>query len=382
MVPNRTENLAERELALKWNPLLGWRGAKDITRDHQSNRYYYNCSRLNLMDAPEQPVRLETSLTLLGNSREAVLDGLEQVFKISSWLDFPFTVDEVAEYFLPGLNLTGDQLTLLFADRVIDLPFTLRDRYLLTHTSQSIVSRAERRLFSVAKLESASNFTHMLNRLVPWIEMIAVTGSVAYGSSRKWDDIDLFIVTKRDRMWLSLSIALVLVRLGKLLRIRDSHLLSFCLSYVHDDLGFLQESAKSRFAPLFARELLKAQPLVGIRKYKQVLEDNEWIKLVHKVAYISKMSELHEPESSNTGTATHESFSFFLQWADGIAFVFLSGYLKIRSHITNAKLKSEGLEFRVFDPVMNRHSCMYISNLYRWLHQLWDRQRQQSNSVT
>ena len=334
------------------------------------------------MDTSEQSLRLETCLWLPDESREAVLDGLEQVFKISSWLDFPFTVDEVAEYFLPGLNLTGDQLSGLFTDGVIDLPFTLRDRYLLTHTSQSIVSRAERKLFSTAKLESASNFTRMLNRLIPWIEMVAVTGSVAYGSARKWDDIDLFVVTKRDRLWLSLSVALILVRLGKLLRIRNSNLLSFCLSYVHDDLGFLQESAKSKFAPLFARELLKAQPLVGIQKYKQILEDNEWIKLVHKTAYISKMSELHKSESLNTGTTTHERFSFFLQWANGVAFVFLRGYLRIRSHITNAKLKSEGLEFRVFDPVMNRHSCMYISNLYRWLHQLWNRQRQQSNSVT
>lgn len=333
------------------------------------------------MNAPEQPVPLEPSLSLSGDSREAVLAGLEQVFKISSWLDFPFTVDEVAEYFLPGLNLTGDQLSGLFADRVVDLPFTLHDRYLLTHTSQSIVSRAERRLFSAAKLESASRFTRMLTRLVPWIEMIAVTGSVAYGSARKWDDIDLFIVTRRNRLWLSLSIALILVRLGKLLRIRNSNLLSFCLSYVHDDLGFLQESSKSKFAPLFARELLKARPLVGIRKYKQILEDNEWIKLVHKTAYTSKMNELHEPES-NKDILTHERFSFFLQWADDIAFVFLRGYLKIRSHITNAKLKSEGREFRVFDPVMNKHSCMYVSNLYRWLRQLWDRQRQQTNSVT
>jgi|SRR5208282_765499 len=333
------------------------------------------------MTGIEQSAPLDPSLWL-NNSTATVRDELEQVFRISSWLDFPFTVDEVAEYFLPGLNLTGDQVKALFTDRAIDLPFTLRDRYLLTDISQSIVSRAERKLFSSAKLESASRFTSTLTRLVPWIEMIAVTGSVAYGSARKWDDIDLFMVTKRDRLWLSLSLALILVRLGKLLRIRDTGLWSFCLSYVHDDLGFLQESSKSKFAPLFARELLKAQPLVGIRRYKQILEDNEWVKLVHKTAYTSKMSQLHDPESSNKGTVTHERFSFFLQWADGIVFVFLRGYLKIRSHIANTKLTSEGQEFRVFDQVMNRHSCMYVSNLYRWLQQLCSGQRQETSIRT
>jgi len=319
----------------------------------------------------EQSVQLDPSFWM-NNSTTTVREELEQVFRISSWLDFPFTVDEVAEYFLPGLNLTGDQVKALFTERAIDLPFTLLDRYLLTDISQSIVSRAERKLFSAAKLESASRFATTLSRLVPWIEMIAVTGSVAYGSARKWDDIDLFVVTKEDRLWLSLSLALVLIRLGKLLRIRDADLLSFCLSYVHDDIGFLQESSKSKFAPLFARELLKAKPLVGTRKYKQILEGNEWIKLVHKTAYTSKISELHDPELSDKGRVAHERFSFFfLQWADGVAFVFLAAYLKIRSHITNTKLKSEGKEFRVFDQVMNRHSCMYVSNLYRWLQQLW-----------
>ncbi len=318
----------------------------------------------------EQPAPLDLSVWL-NNSASTVRAELEQVFRISSWLDFPFTVDEVAEYFLPGLNLTGDQVKALFTDRAIDLPFTLHDRYLLTDISQSIVSREERKLFSSAKLESASRFTSTLTRLVPWIEMVAVTGSVAYGSARKWDDIDLFMVTKRNRLWLSLSLALILVRLGRLLRIRDADLLSFCFSYVHDDLGFLQESSKSKFTPLFARELLKAQPLIGIRRYKQILECNEWVKLVHKSAYTSKMNELHDSETSDKCTVTHERFSFFLQWADGITFVFLRGYLKIRSHITNTKLKSKGLEFRVFDQVMTIHSCVYISNLYRWLQQLW-----------
>lgn len=328
----------------------------------------------------EQSTLLDTSLCL-NNSATAVRDELEQVFKISSWLDFPFTVDEVAEYFLPGLNLTGDQVKALFTDGAIDLPFTLRDRYLLTDISQSIVMRTERKLFSAAKLESASRFASALTRLVPWIEMVAVTGSVAYGSARKWDDIDLFMVTKRDRLWLSLSLALILVRLGKLLRIRDTDLLPFCLSYAHDDLGFLQESSKSKYSPLFARELLKAQPLVGIHRYKQILEGNEWVRLVHKTAYSSKMNEL-PLESSNKGTSAHERFSFFLQWADGIVFVLLKGYLNIRSHIINTKLKSEGQEFRVFDQVMNRHSCMYVSNLYRWLQQLWSAQRQETGVRT
>jgi len=157
--------------------------------------------------------------------------------------------------------------------------------------------------------------------------------------------------------------------------------MSFCLSYVHDDLGFLQESSKNKSAPFFARELLKAQPLVGIKKYRQILEDNEWVKLVHKTAYLSKMRDLSCDPSSDK-QSHHDRFVIFARWADGVAFVMLSGYLKIRAYLTNNKLRSEGREFRVFEPVMSEHSCMYISNLYRWLQQLWSGQRQETSIRT
>jgi len=105
----------------------------------------------------EQSASLDPSLWM--NSTTTVRDEREQVFRISSWLDFPFTVDEVAEYFLPGLNLTGDQVKALFTERAIDLPFTLRDRYLLTDISQSIIEMKRSR-----NLRSFSSLVESLSR--------------------------------------------------------------------------------------------------------------------------------------------------------------------------------------------------------------------------
>ena len=189
---------------------------------------------------------------------EKLHSDLRKVYQVSSYLDFPFTANEVADYFLPAMNISGSQLQqLLTLKRFADIPFQASGGYLLTHHGQSLLERVERERMSSAKLNSAKNFAAILSKGIPFIETIAVTGSVAYGSAEKWDDIDLFIVTKRKRLWISALMMLVYVRLTKLFRLRPAHLSQFCLSYVHDELGIAGEESRNMYSPLFGEKYSK-----------------------------------------------------------------------------------------------------------------------------
>lgn len=303
-----------------------------------------------------------------------IREEFEKVRKLSEYLNFPFTSDEVADYFLPGINITGEQLrSMIFEGSFPDVPITLRGGYIITSATQSESSRQERERISAAKLDSATGFATVLKRLIPFIRTIAVTGSVAYGSADQWDDIDLFIVTKRNRLWLTAFLTLILVRLNKLLGLRPSHLLPFCLSYVHDEEGFATESQKNRANSLFARELLKAKPVAGPDEYRKILEENDWVGRFYSSSYATKLRGLHQ---GNGGQVTKfngglQSLSALLDWAEGIAFAFLSRYLYVRAYLTNLKLESEGHSFRVFQPKMSAGSCIYTSHFYEWLRGLW-----------
>jgi hypothetical protein len=302
-------------------------------------------------------------------------DGLEKVFRVSEYLKFPFTLDEVANYFLPRRNLTAEQLrSILSGTKFPDIRFYVKDGYLLTNPNQLDSSRLEREKMSAAKLGSAASFAGVLRRAVPFIRTVAVTGSVAYGSADRWDDIDLFIVTRRNRLWLSAFMTLVLVRLNKLLDLRPPHLSLFCLSYVHDEEGFEHESQMNRKNPLFARELLKARPVTGVDQYKQILESNDWVGVFHSVAYAAKLIELKDGTDGRRVETKDRSkwFSFPLDWAEAIAYVLLSRYLRIRAYLTNLRLKAQGQNFRVFEPKMSAVSCVYTSNFYEWLRALWE----------
>jgi predicted nucleotidyltransferase len=302
--------------------------------------------------------------------------GLEKVFQVSTYLNFPLTLDEIATYFLPKSRISGEELrSLIVGGHFADIPFQLRGGYLFASTIQSETARLEREQMSAAKLLSAAEFAVILTRLVPFIRTVAVTGSVAYGSASKWDDIDLFIVTKQNRLWLSAFMALVLVRIRKLLALRPPYLSPFCLSYVHDEQGFARESQKNRTNALFARELLKARPVAGVNHYRKILEENGWVANFYSKPYATRLRQLENGISSlETGSRNDPiafSASFFVDWAEALAFAFLSRYLQLRAYLTNLKLKSRGLEFRVFQPRLSAASCVYTSNFYRWLQGLW-----------
>ena len=226
---------------------------------------------------------------------------------------------------------------------------------------------------SAEKLNSAASFAKVLTKLVPYIRTVAVTGSVAYGSAEKWDDIDLFIITEHKRMWISAFLTLILVRINKLLSLRPPHLYPFCLSYVHAEEEFSRESQRNRSNPLFARELLKAKPIAGVKEYRRILEANRWVSEFYSEPYYEKLKGLESNLNGDTplhGVKLGNS-SIFLDWFDGVAYTVLSRYLRLRAYLTNLKLKSEGKDLRVFEPIITSASCVYTSNFYRWLRSLW-----------
>jgi predicted nucleotidyltransferase len=135
----------------------------------------------------------------------------------------------------------------------------------------------------------ARTFAGELIRRSRNVELIAVCGSAAYESATDSDDIDIFIIAKENRMWLTFFKALLLARVFRIKASINNEKADFCLSYMQDKKHFEKEIVRHKTA-LFAREFLSLYVIKGEDYYKTLLRRARWIHDVFPNLYSLRMT--------------------------------------------------------------------------------------------
>ncbi len=118
---------------------------------------------------------------------------------------------------------------------------------------------------SALKRRLAYRYTQWI-RCLPFIRMVAITGTLAAQSAEASDDIDLFLITTPGRVWLARALTVVVVRLAALSGV------TLCPNYLIA-ADALELSERNLYA---ARELVQMQPLYGAAWYHQFRVRNRW----------------------------------------------------------------------------------------------------------
>ncbi len=123
-------------------------------------------------------------------------------------------------------------------------------------------------------IETASSVAAYLKR-IPWIEMVAVTGSVAASNADSASDIDLLIVTAPRRLWLSrLFVVLVLKALG--IYWNNQKPAGTVCPNIFMSSGTLNWEKKNVY---IANEVALLYPLFSRNEtYFRFMEENSWVK--------------------------------------------------------------------------------------------------------
>ena len=112
---------------------------------------------------------------------------------------------------------------------------------------------------------------------IPWIKLLSVTGSVAAFNSDKGSDIDIFVVTKTHRLWLTRGfVAVILKAMGMYIR-KDSDPGRICPNLFIDEEAFAwPNNDRSIFT---AHEIILMHPLIDRdQTYLKFLRANDWVK--------------------------------------------------------------------------------------------------------
>jgi hypothetical protein len=176
--------------------------------------------------------------------------------------DYPLTVHEIHRY------LTGVSASLETVENA--LPGVLRQMgdYYTLPGRESIVSTRQRRQQIASRLwPGALRFGSLIARL-PFVRMVAVTGSLAMDNVENNADLDYLIVTTPGRLWLCRALILALGRLAALQGVR------LCPNYIISQRA-LEFHTRNIYA---AHELAQMIPLSGIDVYEQIRALNLWMK--------------------------------------------------------------------------------------------------------
>jgi hypothetical protein len=178
--------------------------------------------------------------------------------------DYPLTVHEIHRY-LTGLSapveavndvLEGDRFFVRIGDY-----FTLRGR-------EEIVSiRIQRETRSRKLMPRAIQYGRILGAL-PYIRMVALTGSLAVLNVSSVVDFDYMLVTARGRLWTARAFALAFNRLTRL----QGYTLCPNLIISESALEWPQHDLYS------ARELCQMVLITGKEVYSRLMQANPWVE--------------------------------------------------------------------------------------------------------
>lgn len=186
--------------------------------------------------------------------------------------DYPLKEEEIEKFLIaekPTLNI-GQVLKGITQVSQKDGLFFFKGR------GRIVALRKKRQRWSREKIEIAKRVGRWL-KFIPSVKMVAITGALAMNNSNEGDDIDLFIVTSVNRLWLSRGLVVTFLRAAGLYRRPGKIKNKICPNMLLDE-GHL--GIPKREQDLFsAHEVCQLRPIWDKKgTYQKFIQKNQWVK--------------------------------------------------------------------------------------------------------
>ena len=211
--------------------------------------------------------------TVLHKTDKAILQefaaGREAVLRTLAYFDifnYPLTREEIQQFLVirfPAGKLE-ELLLQMMADKSIFLQngfYSLQENILLAHRRREGNQRAKK------LLAQAQNIGRFLFQF-PFVKAVGVSGSLSKNFADEKADIDFFIITKANRLWLARSIMHLYKKLTYL--VGRQHY--YCMNYYIDEEA-LELEERNIYTAIELKTLL---PLTGEYAFRQLFKNNGW----------------------------------------------------------------------------------------------------------
>lgn len=183
---------------------------------------------------------------------------------------YPLTQTEIF-FFLPDYYEQENFTQALYDLVRADLVFKLDDFFSLQDDSNLALRRRKGNMAAKKMLDTADGLAAFLSSF-PFVRGVAVSGSLSKNFADERSDIDFFIITKKNRLWLARTIMHLFKKFTFLFG--KEHF--FCMNYYVDEAG-LQIREKNIFT---ATEVATLLPMRGIAAFQDFYRQNSWSRNV------------------------------------------------------------------------------------------------------
>src|SRR3989344_1049053 len=207
----------------------------------------------------------------MGNSENLIIKTL----LYSDIFDFPLSQEETWNYLISEKSVAQKY----FKSKIkkINSVVFRKNGYLFTSGRGDIVeTRLKRIKESMVKLEIARKIIKRLFA-VPTVLFIGISGNLSMLNSQKEDDIDLFVIVEKNRIWITRLLLIGILKLMGKYRKRGQKDVSnkFCLNMLIDTTSL---KLSSKFQNLYtAHEVSQLMPIRQREEtYKEFITSNFW----------------------------------------------------------------------------------------------------------
>jgi predicted nucleotidyltransferase len=210
---------------------------------------------------------------------------LQNILKTLAYFDifnYPLTDEEIMQ-FLPEKNvrlLFDKSVKKLLEEKKI---FKIGEFYSLKNRQ----SLADRRIDGNNRAKHLLKTARRIAKLLayfPFVESVCISGSLSKNFADQKSDIDFFIITEANRLWIARSF----MHLFKKLSYLAGRQHWFCMNYYIDEIG-MEIVEKNIFT---AMEIVTLKPMYGQACFKKFIETNSWTTNYFQKTFFSAEGQL------------------------------------------------------------------------------------------
>lgn len=196
----------------------------------------------------------------------------------SDIFNFPLTKEEIWKYLISSRKVSYSIFEKSLKD-MIGKNISEKDNYFCFKKREKIIISRKKNIREVEKKNKIARRVASHLSIIPTIKFIGISGGLAMEDVKKDDDIDFFIITEKNKLYITRLLILVILELLKVRRkrVEGKPANKVCVN-------FLQDESKMSFA-LDRRDLYTAHEIVQLKPlfqrdyvFSKFIEENKWVK--------------------------------------------------------------------------------------------------------